>query len=297
MEIFQLGFRAMGCACEMAAAFPDEAAARAGLGQALAEVERIEAKYSRYQPDSVTSRINAAAASAAWFECDQETLDLLDHGDYLHRLSDGLFDMTAGVFRRVWDFQRAEIPSAEAIAGVRQQLGCSRVAREGQRVRLEVGMELDFGGFGKEYAVDRAAEVLLASGCQHGIVNLGGDVRVIGPKPDGTPWGVGIQDPRQPGKLLASIPLLGGGLATSGDYERFFELEGRRYCHIINPLNGYPVTEWQSISVLAPTALIAGGMATIAMLREQGAIDFLKARARGFLAIDQHKRIFTHQGA
>lgn len=287
----------MGCACEMAAAFPDEAAARQGLGRALAEVERIEAKYSRYLPDSVTSRINATAASGEWFECDQETLDLLAHGDYLHRFSDGLFDMTAGVFRRVWDFQRAEIPSGEAIAAVRQHVGWSRVAREGTRVRLDAGMELDFGGFGKEYAVDQAAEVLLAEACQHGIVNLGGDVRVIGPKPDGTPWGVGIQDPRQPGKLLASIPLLGGGLATSGDYERFFDHGGRRYCHIISPLNGYPVAEWQSVSVLAPTALIAGGLATIAMLREQDAIDFLKAKAGGFLAIDQHKRIFTHQGA
>ena len=148
-------------------------------------------------------------------------------------------------------------------------------------------MEIDFGGFGKEYATDRAASVLTAHGIQHGYVNLGGDVHVVGPQVDGQPWLIGIQNPRGKGQIVATIPMRSGGLATSGDYERFFVLDGRHYCHILNPFTGRPVDFWRSVTVIAPMALVAGSCSTIAMLSESEAIPFLNNTGFQYLAIDR----------
>jgi thiamine biosynthesis lipoprotein len=153
-------------------------------------------------------------------------------------------------------------------------------------------MELDFGGFGKEYAADRGAEVLLALGVRHGYVNLAGDLRVIGPRPDGAPWTVGIQHPREAGGIVASIALQGGALATSGDYERFFEHNGRRYCHVLDPRTGQCATHWQSVSVLAPQAIVAGAVSTIAMLKQERGLAYLQASGFDFLAIDHKGAVY-----
>jgi thiamine biosynthesis lipoprotein len=156
-------------------------------------------------------------------------------------------------------------------------------------------MELDFGGFGKEYAVDRACAVLIERGVHYGFVNLGGDLRAIGPQPDGMPWSMGIQDPRDTRAVAASLPLTVGSLATSGDYERFMEIDGRRYCHILNPRTGMPVSAWRSLSVLAPVAIAAGSYSTIGMLRESGAPEWLDANEVPWLGIDIDGVV--HQGA
>ena len=102
-------------------------------------------------------------------------------------------------------------------------------------------MEIDFGGIGKEYAADRVATICLEHGLRHGLVNLGGDIRAIGPQADGTPWRVGIRHPRVQDAAIAGFDLAAGALATSGDYERYFEIDGKRYCHILNPTTGMPV--------------------------------------------------------
>jgi thiamine biosynthesis lipoprotein len=147
-------------------------------------------------------------------------------------------------------------------------------------------MEIDFGGFGKEYAADRAAAILLKLGQRHGYINLGGDMRFIGPQADGSPWSIGIQDPRRKAAIVATVPISHGALTTSGDYERYFELDGKRYCHILDPRTGYPVQAWRSVSILAPLAIAAGSCATIAMLKNEMAVDFLDSTEMAYLAID-----------
>jgi thiamine biosynthesis lipoprotein len=149
-------------------------------------------------------------------------------------------------------------------------------------------MEIDFGGIGKEYAADRAAGVLLAAGAQHGFVNLGGDVRAIGPAADGSPWRIGIQHPRaEAGVTIGAIDLATEGLATSGDYERYLEIDGQRYCHILDPRTGWPVQHWQSVSVSAPVCAAAGACSTVAMLLPHDeALEFLRAQGLRYLAID-----------
>jgi thiamine biosynthesis lipoprotein len=296
MRTFRIPFHAMASACEVVLAAQDEGQAMALAQAAVAEVQRVEHKYSRYREGSIVSRINAAAGGSP-LACDEETAQLLDYADTLYRSSDGLFDITSGVLRRAWNFNLPRVPSLEELEQLRSLIGWSRVERRGEQVRLpEAGMEIDFGGFGKEYAADRAGAVLAAQGLRHGYVNLGGDMRILGPKPDGQPWMIGIQDPRIHGQVLATIPVTQGGLATSGDYERFFELDGQRYCHVLNPRTAMPVTHWRTVSVLAPLAVVAGNCSTIAMLKQAQGLAFLDACGMDYLAVDQAGTIHTRSG-
>ena len=262
-------------------------AARRAAEDAIADVLRIEAKYSRYRDDSVTSRINAAAGASA-VEVDDETSALLNYADQCHTQSDGLFDITSGVLRRAWNFRRdpPAIPSPGELAQLLPLIAWRDVEWSERSVRLpRAGMEIDFGGIGKEYAADRAATILLGHGMRHGFVNLGGDIRAIGPQPDGTPWRAGIRHPRVADAAIAGFDLTEGALATSGDYERYFEIGGKRYCHILDPRTGMPVTRWQSVSVAAPLCVVAGSCATIAMLRGEGARAFLDAQGVAWLGV------------
>jgi FAD:protein FMN transferase len=285
-------FDAMASRCEVRLTMADEPTARALAQLAIDEVHRIEAKYSRYRPDSVVSQISNHAGRN-WVECDAETSALLDFADQLFKKSDGLFDITSGVLRRAWNFRQPVLPAADVLRELCRLVDWRSVQREAHRVRLpQAGMELDFGGFGKEYAADRAAQILMANGVRNGYVNLAGDIHVMGPQTaqsnDGQdqPWLIGIQDPRDPGKLVASIPIASGALATSGDYERFFELDGQRYCHVLNPQTGQPVAYWRSVSVLAPSAIVAGSYSTIAMLQQAQGQVFLENSGLVYLAID-----------
>jgi thiamine biosynthesis lipoprotein len=281
-------FKAMASHCEVRLFAPDADTARAWSDAAIAEVRRIEVKYSRYRDDSVTTVINRAAGGAA-VEVDVETAGLIDFGAALHAQSKGCFDLTSGVLRRVWDFKRQQVPTQNEIDAVLPLIGWSKVEWRDSCVRLpQPGMEIDFGGIGKEYAADRAGTVLLEAGAAHGLVNLGGDVRVIGPTLDGTPWRIAIQHPRgRPGETLARLDVASGALATSGDYERYIVVDGRRYCHVMDPRSGWPVGAFQSVSVVAPLAIAAGACATVAMLYPVAdALDFLAAQGVRYLAID-----------
>ncbi|HEY8025199.1 MAG TPA: FAD:protein FMN transferase [Burkholderiaceae bacterium] len=294
---YAIAFGAMASTCEVRLAADDELLARHLAQIAIDEVHRIEFKYSRYRSDSIVSRINAAAGIGA-IECDDETHSLFGYADTLFSASDGLFDITSGVLRRAWNFREARVPSNAELAPLLELIGWQSVGWrvDTHRIGLPVsGMEIDFGGFGKEYAADRAAAMLAEHGVAHGYVNLGGDMRILGPQPDGKPWSIGIQDPRQADRTIASIPIESGALTTSGDYERFFALDGRRYCHILNPLSGMPVQCWRSISVIAPLAVAAGSYSTIAMLKEHAALSFLDEAGVGYLAIDLHGKMHARQ--
>jgi thiamine biosynthesis lipoprotein len=284
--IFQ--FQAMASRCEVRLHAPDAGIARIWADAAIAEVQRIEAKYSRYRDDSVTTMINRAAGADA-VRVDDETSSLIDFGATMYAQSSGCFDLTSGVLRRVWDFKAHQPPSQQQIDTVLPLIGWPQVEWRDGAVRLpRAGMEIDFGGIGKEYAADRAGALLLEQGAVHGLVNLGGDIRVIGSAPDGTPWRIAVQDPRgEPGAALARLNVASGAMATSGDYERYFVVNGRRYCHVMDPRTGWPVDYWQSVSVVAPLAVAAGACATIAMLHAvEPALAFLQSQGVRYLAID-----------
>lgn len=260
-------FRAMGTACELVLEGADELVMRAAASAGEAEVLRLETKYSRYRDDSVTAAINRSAGDAAGIEVDSETAALLDYADVAHRESGGLFDISSGVLRRAWDFRSGRLPSQREIDALLPLVGWHKLTWRYPRLQLPLaGMQLDFGGYVKEYAADAAAARCLAAGARCGYVDLGGDIRVIGPLADGSPWRIGIRDPRSPDRAVAAVDLSSGGIATSGDYERFMVVDGKRYCHLLDPRTGWPVSGYASVSVVAPQTLIAGTATTTASL-------------------------------
>jgi FAD:protein FMN transferase len=294
MILHRVIFKAMGCENEIQLYASGEAAARDAAGKAVAEVRRIERTYSRYRDDSIVGHINRMAGQSA-VAVDAETAALLNYADTCHRASNGLFDITSGVLRRIWNFHNNIPPSEQAIAATLPLIGWDKLEWDGSRIRLRAGMEIDFGGIGKEYAVDRGAAALRAAGVASGLVNLGGDVHVLGPHPDGSPWRISICHPRRPGEFITAVHLARGALATSGDYQRFLDFGGKRYSHILNPRTGWPASYWQSVTVIAGQCAHAGSSATIAMLLEGEAWPFLEQRGVSFLLVDPQGRLRQKQ--
>jgi thiamine biosynthesis lipoprotein len=265
VALHRFTFRAMAAENELQLYCDDPARAEDAARAAIDEVARIEAKYSRYRPASLLSRINAAAGGEP-VPIDDETRHLFAYADVCWRQSGGLFDITSGVLRRAWRFDEPRVPTDEELAPLLAVIGWPRAFKDGN-VALEAGMEIDFGGFGKEYAVDRAAVHLEEAGIASGMVNLAGDLTILGPQPDGSPWRVGIQHPRKRDALIARVPVYSGAIATSGDYERYVEVDGVRHCHVLDPRSGRPARGFQSVTVHAPSCLVAGSASTIAMLK------------------------------
>jgi thiamine biosynthesis lipoprotein len=253
-----------------------------------AEVRRLEARYSRYRSDSIAAQINRSAGSGQSIELDAETAALIDYAQTAWEQSEGLFDISSGVLRRVWDFKLARVPDQARIDEVLTLVGWHKIRWRSPLIELPlVGMELDFGGYVKEYAADCAAAAARACGVRHGFVELGGDIALIGDHPDGTPWEIGIRNPRAPERAIATIALSHGAIASSGDYERFFECDGRRYSHLLDPRSGWPVQGLAAVSVVAEECLIAGTTTTIAMLKgESDGLKWLQQLGLPYLCID-----------
>jgi thiamine biosynthesis lipoprotein len=264
--------------CEVLVDGDDRRDARRALSIVAAEARRVERKFSRYRPDSVVSRINRCEGE---IEVDAETARLLDFAATLFELSGGKFDITSGALRKVWSFDGSDrIPSREAVEAARRTVGWDRVRWRNGRVRLEPGMEIDLGGIAKEYAVDsaarRLAEVLPDRSC---LVNFGGDLAVAVPRGHGRTWRVGIEEARADGVARTVVPLVKGGLATSGDARRYLLKDGVRYSHILDPATGWPVRDGpRSVTVAAGTCTDAGMLATLAMLQGAAAERFLRAQ-------------------
>ena len=286
MTLHRFTFRAMAAENEVQVHSDDARFAESAAARAIAEVKRIEAKYSRYLADSVVTRINRAAGEEP-VEIDPETYGLLVFAGACHEQSAGVFDATSGVLRRAWRFESGRVPGDDELAPLLALIGWPRVELTGISVRLPArGMELDFGGFGKEYAVDRAALTLREAGAQSALVNLAGDLAILGPQPDGSAWRVGIRHPRRDGMLLATLPVISGGIATSGDYERFVEIGGVRHSHILDPRTGRSVQSFQSVTVHAGSCLIAGSASTIAMLKgEKQGLEWLEMLGLSHLCV------------
>ncbi|HFE37409.1 MAG TPA: FAD:protein FMN transferase [Gammaproteobacteria bacterium] len=255
----------------------DEKKIQAFASVAYAEVKRIEKKFSRYRDDNIVYQINHARGKAV--RVDDETRRLLNYADQLYHLSDGLFDITSGVLRRVWHFDGgSNIPDQKAIASILPLVGWSKIILGDSFISLPESMEIDFGGIGKEYAVDRSAQLLRTQGGKNFLINYGGDLYASGPRLDGGGWMIGLDDPAHTGKQsLSSFELTRGGVATSGDARRFLLSDGVRYSHILHPRTGWPVAGApRSVTVVAPSCTEAGMLATFGMLHGAGAKEFLE---------------------
>ncbi len=271
-------FTAFGSPCELHVDHPEERRARRLLRLASEEAWRIEAKYSRYRDDSLLTRIHRAGPRGV--RLDAESVALIDLAERLYHLSAGRFDISAGVLRRAWRFDgSACVPSHAEVEALRPLVGWDKVSWHAPRLALGEGMEIDLGGLGKEYAVDRALALLCAEAPGTPLlVNFGGDLCVSGPRADASAWRVGLDDPAQSGAAgLATLALSHGALATSGDARRYLLRDGVRYGHILDATSGWPVQGApRAVSVHAATCLEAGMLATLAMLRGAEAGEFLR---------------------
>jgi thiamine biosynthesis lipoprotein len=243
---------------------------------AAAEAWRIEDKLSRYIPENSVGQINTSNGKP--IEVDEETASLLDFAATLYDLSDGRFDITSGVLREVWTFDGGDrIPGPEAVKNVLQRVGWKRVSWQRPVLTLKPGMEIDFGGIGKEYAVDRAAGMLSETAACSVVVNFGGDLAVTRQPQKRTAWRVGIEavpEASERGERILEIRT--GALATSGDSRRYLLSGGIRYSHILDPGSGWPVEGApRSVTVAADTCTQAGMLSTLAMLQGYDAEAFL----------------------
>ncbi len=284
-EVRAIRFHALGCPCEVLVHGVSEQRA-AALGETAAgEARRIERKFSRYLDDSVTAAIHRAGGAS--LTVDEETAALIDFARLVYVLSDGLFDITSGVLRRAWTFDGSDrVPDPSAVERVLPLVGFSKLQWKSPQLQLPSGMELDFGGIGKEYAVDRAFALLQALTDAPFLVNFGGDLRAS-KAPGHGPWQVGVEQPGQNSAAVLLLDLSAGALATSGDSHRFLIKDGVRYSHVLDPRTGWPVTGGpRSVTVAAATCTEAGMWATLALLKGSAASSFLKAQERPYWIID-----------
>lgn len=275
-------FTSMGSPCDIRIMAVEQQLGAYVLEQAVKEVQRLNDKYTRYRLDSVTSQINQSAGSGHFNVLDAETKAIINYADVCYQQSDGLFDITSGVLRKAWNFKAQQnnetLPSQESINELLDLVGWEKVLWKGDSFALpKKNMEIDFGGIVKEYSADAVATLCLNHGIDSGLIDLGGDIRIIGPYPENQTWTVHIQDPRKIKKSCAKLDVLRGGIATSGVYERYIEIEGKRYSHLLNPKTGWPVEECiTSLTVLADQCIIAGSIATIGMLKGRDGLSWLQ---------------------
>jgi len=231
-------------------------------------LEALEARYSRYRAESIVSVINQRAGSGIFTEVDPETQALLDLAGRLWGTSGGLFDITSGPLRQAWDFRAGGGADPAQIELTLPLVGWEQIEWRGSSIHLPTpGVEIDLGGLAKEYAVDSAISLMRNLKVTSAMIELAGDVATIGDS-NNTPWRVGIQDPEGTGSLCA-VQLSNAAIATSGNYARRIDFEGKQYGHLLNPKTGWPVEGPTSVSVLDSHCLTAGAVATVACLHSE----------------------------
>ena len=283
----------MGTLVEITVFEKEKNKAQLAIQNAFKEIQRLEGLMSTHIPGSEVSKINQAAGLQP-VSVSPEVFEVIERATYWAGLTDGALDISVGPIQELWQFN-GDHPSLPDKAAIEQRLakvGYGKILLENQTVFLsEKGMQLHLGAIAKGYAVDQAANTLQKNNIQHAFINAGGDLKTLGNRPDKTAWKIGLQHPRKPESILASFSLSGKSVATSGDYQRYFEFEGTRYHHILNPKTGYPVTGMTSATVVTDSVMDADALSTalFVMGAKKGLafIDSLK-NAEG-LIVDQNK--------
>lgn len=255
--------RIMGTSVRAEIWHPEDAQARAAVNAVMREMRRIDALMSPYKPDSELSRINSEAAERA-VPMGKELRVLIQRSLEISRLTDGAFDITYASVGRFYDYRNKVKPNERVIAAALPAVDFRYVLIDEEASTVSfahAGVKLDLGGIAKGYAVDNALEILRKLGVRHALVSAGGDTGILGNRFD-RPWMVAIQDPRKRDAVVAMLPLQDEALSTSGDYERYFEHDGRRYHHILNPIDGKPAGLVRSVSILGPNVTTTDALST-----------------------------------
>lgn len=294
MDLYKHNFGIMGGpACVMFYA-PSKDVADQLMDDIYKELHRLNDKYSNYSAHSYVADINRSAGKKEGIVVDEETATLLDYSQACYQISDGLFDITTGVLYKAWDFgvKNPTLPPRKKINSLLEKVGWHRLQWANPHLVMPIpGMTIDFGGVVKEYAVDRVVSICYAHNVYHGVVELGGDICVLGPKPDGEPWAIGVTNPFTRSESLFTFTLAQGGVATSGDYARYIDIDGERYCHILNPKTGMPIKKVGSVTVVASPCLVAGSLSTISFLKEEQGVQWLKDQGLPFAFVGNDRSL------
>jgi thiamine biosynthesis lipoprotein len=275
---YRVSFSAMASPCEILLHTDNKELVSEIAKAAFIETSRIEDAFSRYKVNNLCWKLNQSNGQPV--SINQETFKLLNYASQLFLLSNNLFDITSGVLRKVWQFTNdSKPPSQSQIDQVLPFVGFEKINYNQHEFSMPTGMEVDFGGIGKEYCVDTVAS-LVDIYCQKNevsfLVNFGGDLVAKNYNIAHPAWKVGLESVQAKNESQAVIEVLRGAIATSGSTKRVFEYQGKQYAHILNPITGYPVEGApRSVSVFAKTCSLAGGMSTLAQLQGKDAEKFL----------------------
>ncbi|MEO8614373.1 MAG: FAD:protein FMN transferase [Luteolibacter sp.] len=280
----RLEFNALGTKCLIKFRMPDERSSLEFAAAALGWIGRFEAKFSRFRPDSLVSRINAAAGRE-WVKTDTEMEELLDIADGLFIRTNGILDPTMLPLLSVWNWKivHAKLPTRGEVKAALDLTGWEKVQRRAGAVFLpQSGMGLDFGGFGKEFAVDSLAKIARLSGIKDAIIDLGRDIYAMGGNGAHPFWHIGIEDGNKPGNCWGGLAVSDLAVSASGDYARYFTHEGVRYGHILDPRTGWPVANgMRAVTVVANSCLEAGIYSTAVFVLGCSEGLYLASLARG----------------
>jgi thiamine biosynthesis lipoprotein len=266
----------------------------AAIAAVMGEMHRINRAMSPHLDDSELSRINRDAHRAA-VDVSAEMAGLLARANGFSRLSHGAFDITYAAVGHLYDYRERRRPTAAALERARQAVGYRNLIVDPQARTVRFardGMRIDLGGFAKGHAVDNGVRLLRERGIRHAIVSAGGDSRVLGDR-RGRPWTIGVRDPRRPGEMVAVLPLQDVSISTSGDYERYFDAEGVRFHHLIDPSTGQSPRSVHSVTILADdgltsealskTVFVLGVDQGLRLIESQPGVDAIVVDARGAL--------------
>jgi FAD:protein FMN transferase len=292
----------MGCGFEFT--IVDSANSSRGwelLQDCIAETRRIECLISEWIDTTEVSRLNANAGIRP-VKVSPELYELIRRSIFISEITQGAFDISFAGAGKLWNFDRENpvMPDSAAVKAALRSVGYKDIIlMDSSKIFLaKPGMKIGFGGIGQGYAAEMVRKMLIDKGITSGVVNASGDIRTWGTRPDGSPWKMGIGDPSDPLKVLLWLPVKDGAISTSGDYEKYFEINGIRYAHIIDPRTGYPVQGIQSVTIIGPDAELADALATaVFVMGVVTGIDFIE-QLPGYdcIIVDNKNKIHYSKG-
>ncbi|MCL1669661.1 FAD:protein FMN transferase [Elizabethkingia ursingii] len=271
----------MGSRFQITLVDKDSISAEQNIDKAIAEITRIENLISEWRPETQISQVNQNAGIKP-IKVDKEVFDLTKKGIYFSKLTDGAFDISIVAMDKIWKFDDSmdELPSEQAIKESVRHVGYQNIILDSINSTIFLknpGMKIGFGSIGKGYAADKTRDLMKSMGVKAGIIDASGDISTWGTQPDGKPWAIGINNPFNDHKMAAILYFKENAVTTSGSYEKYAEIHGKRYSHIMNPKTGYPSTGLTSVTITGPNATMANGFSTSVMvLGEKEGLKLLK---------------------
>jgi len=269
--VFKKALKLMGNHFEISAVSDNETWANERIDAGIREIQRIEKLLTTFNEESETSLVNRYAGMAP-VTVSRETFDLIERSLRISRVTQGSFDISYGsIDKRLWNFDTnmKALPDKETAKKMVRLINYRNIILDDENCTVflkEKGMRIGFGGIGKGYAAERARHVMKSEGVESGIVNASGDLTTWGLQPNGQPWTIGIADPNYSNQLFSYINVTNMAVATSGNYEKFVVINGKKYSHTIDPRTGLPVSGIKSVTIITLNAEIADAMATPVMV-------------------------------